>query len=511
MGKVRVYTTVAPSLRFADNDSSLYTSNSGWTDLTNCIAWLQSVFVPFARARRIDNSIPILLTLDGHDTYEQHELKRVVYELLDREDLEVILFCFPSKTTHKCQPLDVLVFSAVERRWQAACADYATKGIPINRFTVIPAYINATRSVMTPHLIAKAFEKTGIYPVDRSIFAPEEFAPSKASSTIAYVPETFPGAFPSSDPAEHSDSESVQVSGSQDDDSDSTFTINADGLDDDDDTSNLLGSESDPIDASPVRPASGLMAALMQLESGLLHRTRSITSAVSGQSQMDSLTDSSLEEDSARSHEDLLSQLRLVRRQLRAVRQGLGDSVGQLSAANAHCTLIHRELGFVRRQLDNTKKKRERGSKKVKARFVTSRDLHAQFDQDDAERRERAEAAAERQKQKDADAAEQDQQVIVDSMSRIFVGRLSSYKKGDLRALAVALVLSDKGTNAELLSRIKDHLDQHPELQSNQRFSGLFPKQNRPAQDPNALISAALSPTTYSEHLMRSVQWICVD
>jgi len=300
--------------------------------------------------------------------------------------------------------------------------------------------------------------------------------------------------------------------GSQDDDSDSTFTINADGLDDDDDdTSNLSGSESDPIDTSPMRPASGLMAALMQSESGLLHRTHSITSAVSGQSQMDSLTDSSLKEDSAWSHEDLLSQLHLVWRQLWAVCQGLSDSVGQLSAANAHCTLIHRELSFVRRQLDNTKKKRERGSKKVKAHFVTSRDLHAQFDQDDAERRKHAEAAAERQKQKDADAAEQDQQVIVDSMSRIFVGRLSSYKKGDLRALAVALVLSDKGTNAELLSRIKDHLDQHPELQSNQRFSGLFPKQNRPAQDPNALISAALLPTTYSEHLMRSVQWICVD
>jgi hypothetical protein len=63
-------------------------------------------------------------------------------------------------------------------------------------------------------------------------------------------------------------------------------------------------------------------------------------------------------------------------------------------------------------------------------------------------------------------------------MSRIFIGRLSSYKKGDLWALAIALVLSDKGTNTELISQIKDHLDQHPELQSNQRFFGLFPKQN---------------------------------
>ena len=389
----------------------------------------------------------------------------MLYELLDHESLEIILFCFPSKTTHKCQPLDVLVFSAVERRWQAACADYATKGIPINRFTVIPAYIQATRSVMTPDLIAKAFEKTGLYPVNRSVFTPEDFAPSKASSTIAHVPKTFPDAFPSSDPAEHSDSESIQGSGSQDD-SDSTFIIDdePDGLDDDDDASNPSGTEGDPIVASPSRPASGLMTALMQLESGVLHRTRSFTSATSGQSHMESLTLPSLEEDSALSHEGLLGELCSVRCQLRGAYQDLGDSVSQLSAANAHCTTMHRELGFVRTQLDNTRKKRERGSKKTKARFVTSRDLHTQFDQDDAEHREHAEAAAERQRQKDTNAAEQDQQVVQDSINWIFIGRISSYKKGDLRALAVALALSDKGTNAELMSRIKDHLDQHPEL-----------------------------------------------
>jgi hypothetical protein len=67
---------------------------------------------------------------------------------------------------------------------------------------------------------------------------------------------------------------------------------------------------------------------------------------------------------------------------------------------------------------------------------------------------------------------------VEDGMNRIFISQLSSYKKGDLRTLAVALALSDKGTNAELMSQIKAHLDQHLELQSNQRFSGLFPKQN---------------------------------
>ena len=54
-----------------------------------------------------------------------------------------------------------------------------------------------------------------------------------------------------------------------------------------------------------------------------------------------------------------------------------------------------------------------------------------------------------------------------------------SYKKGDLRALALALSISDKGTNSELLSRIDDCFHAKPDLKINSRFSGLFSKQRK--------------------------------
>ena len=207
----------------------------------------------------------------------------MLYEFLDQENLEVILFCFPSKMTHKCQPLNVLVFSAVEHRWQAACVDHATRGTSINQFNVIPTYIQAMQSAMTPHLITKAFKKTGLYPVNHFIFMPEDFAPSKASSTIAYVPETFLDAFPSSDLIELSDmAETIQDSGDEDSsDSDPTFTIENEP---DDLGSNLSRIKDDPMDVHPARPASGLMTALMQLESRVPYRTRSITLAALGES-----------------------------------------------------------------------------------------------------------------------------------------------------------------------------------------------------------------------------------
>ena len=82
--------------------------------------------------QHVDHSKPIVLTMDGHDTHEKPEIQHAIYESLDSGDLEIVLFCFPSKTTHKCQPLDVLIFVAVERRWQEVCSECLRKGALIN-------------------------------------------------------------------------------------------------------------------------------------------------------------------------------------------------------------------------------------------------------------------------------------------------------------------------------------------------------------------------------------------
>lgn len=46
--------------------------------------------------------------------------------------------------------------------------------------------------------------------------------------------------------------------------------------------------------------------------------------------------------------------------------------------------------------------------------------------------------------------------------------------KGDLEGIAAVLALPFNGTKQELTSRIKNHLDAHPELQANNRFAGLY-------------------------------------
>ena len=60
--------------------------------------------------------------MDGYDTHEKPDPQHTIYKHLDEEDIEIIIFCLPSKTTHKCQPLDVAVFTQVQQKWQEVCS-----------------------------------------------------------------------------------------------------------------------------------------------------------------------------------------------------------------------------------------------------------------------------------------------------------------------------------------------------------------------------------------------------
>jgi hypothetical protein len=61
----------------------------------------------------------------------------------------------------------------------------------------------------------------------------------------------------------------------------------------------------------------------------------------------------------------------------------------------------------------------------------------------------------------------------------MYTGALMPKKKQELQDIANALKISDSGTKEELHGRIKKHLDNNPELEEDQRFSGLFTSRGR--------------------------------
>ena len=83
---------------------------------------------------------------------------------------------------------------------------------------------------------------------------------------------------------------------------------------------------------------------------------------------------------------------------------------------------------------------------------MTSRDLREWFGEEDAALKEHDHIAEERQKQKEIETAEHEHHVADHASNHVFTSRMSSYKKNDFWALAMALGLSDKGTNMELSS-----------------------------------------------------------
>jgi DDE superfamily endonuclease len=327
--------------------TSIYLSEKGWTDAENCVAWVKQVFIPFAVSHRIDQSKPILLTMDGHSTHECHELQRAFYEIPE-QDVEFIVLCFPSKTTHKLQPLDVLIFAAVQRAWQRSCDEAIKSGTVINRSSVIPIYISSTHDVITKQLVAKAFKMASLFPVDCMIFKDSDFASSQASSCNVHVPPSFPAKFPSSDaedtnymPSDYEDIRSL--SESSDDDGaipECETQTNLEEAQAEDSPGQEMDSGAGATDEEQLEdPVSGCAVALDNLEKEIVYMTQSM-SAQFQHLIREPIKVVSQQADCSRSSEELLSKLRSVRHQLWCTQLALRFALSQNSASNAHCTSI---------------------------------------------------------------------------------------------------------------------------------------------------------------------------
>jgi len=109
--------------------------------------------------------------------------------------------------SHKLQPLDVGIFSVLQRAWSAHSRDLAAKRITIDHHNFIPEYLAVREKAITLELIIKAFQKTGISPFNPSMFLEEDFRPSMASSLGLHLPTSYPDLTPSLPPAIPTDDE----------------------------------------------------------------------------------------------------------------------------------------------------------------------------------------------------------------------------------------------------------------------------------------------------------------
>src|SRR5216683_351643 len=186
--------------------AAIATSANGWTDNKIGTVWFTETFIPFANNHKVTD-VPVVLLLDSHNSHESDMFREATFQH------QIIVVAFPSKCTHKLQPLDVIVFAQVQRLWSNHCDKCIVQHIKMDRYNIIQEYMEIRPWSMTPELLHSAFSTTGTFPFNDALFTNDDFAPAKSFSHTMHVPMSFPAEVPSSPPFVSSDFSDLKTSG----------------------------------------------------------------------------------------------------------------------------------------------------------------------------------------------------------------------------------------------------------------------------------------------------------
>lgn len=132
-------------------------SKNGYTDSSINLYWIQHVFDPQTKARA--GNRPRLLISDGFAAHESLEVLKFCFEN------NIILCRLPSHTSHKLQPCDVGVFSALKTAYREQ-VDLLCRGganaVRLEHFGSL--YDRARMAAMTSRNITAGWSKSGMFP-----------------------------------------------------------------------------------------------------------------------------------------------------------------------------------------------------------------------------------------------------------------------------------------------------------------------------------------------------------
>ena len=389
---------------------------------------------------------------------------------------DVHILCLLPHTTHRLQPLDVGIFGPLGNAFSRRCDEVLQETgeeIPIQDF--VKEYWKARTDAFKPETIQKAFKNSGIRPVNPSIFADEDYAPSNPTSTQAYTPSSYP-IMPTSLLASRDEGHDV----SNDNDLDNPDESDSDDSDDSDDEE-CPGASPTPalsIGAEMVEPSSPEREEISHSPS----TSMSVTAI--------NLPPAPVLTTSHRQAQEVayINPNWTKRRKLEvtmADRDRLLEENArlrqQLDASTTHCAMAMAKIGDLKRKL-NAKENRKSKSTTVDlgARWITSGDGLAQFDAHIAAQKEKKRKEAEAKLAREEAAAVRQREREARGPTDEFRGSLSTMRKDDLKEIATALELPLTDANGKqfsakvLMADIKAHFETHPEKKTWTRFRGLF-------------------------------------
>ena len=138
-------------------------STKGWTSDDICLKWVESGFLP--------DTVPSnptawrLLICDGHGSHTQPELFQMALQH------KVYVLFFPAHGTHLLQPLDLVPFANLKKRYREQLRELARHlcGSSVQKRQFLILYKQAKIKALTPRAIRGGFRAAGIFPRDQSL------------------------------------------------------------------------------------------------------------------------------------------------------------------------------------------------------------------------------------------------------------------------------------------------------------------------------------------------------
>lgn len=112
-----------------------------------------------------------MIFVDGHVSHRSLQLSEFCAEN------GIVLVSFIANATHICQPMDVVVYGPLKRKWSENLQRFRSNNTDLERMTkqtFCDLLAKCTDEVCTSDLMKAAFRKTGLYPFDADNFNYEQ-------------------------------------------------------------------------------------------------------------------------------------------------------------------------------------------------------------------------------------------------------------------------------------------------------------------------------------------------
>ncbi|KAF7566470.1 TolA, Membrane protein involved in colicin uptake [Pyrenophora tritici-repentis] len=150
-------------IKAGEHEVFVSSSLTGWSNNDVGLAWLEQVFDRYTKQR---SGRWRLLILDGHGSHLTMEF----IKYCDRH--RILLMILPPHSTHTLQPLDVVLFKPLSQAYSNELTNHLYKAqglIPIKKGDFFPLFWRAWQASFKQSTILKAFEATGIWPIDPNV------------------------------------------------------------------------------------------------------------------------------------------------------------------------------------------------------------------------------------------------------------------------------------------------------------------------------------------------------